>query len=53
MAPKMPLNLVQWNILRITFVTHIKHHIIPESNVEKSKLVTFYFFNHLRTAWMY
>lgn len=43
MASKMPLNLVQWNILRVTFVTHIKHHITPESNVENSKLVTFFF----------
>lgn len=52
MATKMPLNLVQWNMLRVTFVTHIKHNITPESNVEKSKVVTFCFFNHLRAAWM-
>lgn len=33
MAPKMMLNLAQWNILLAMLVTHIKHHGIPESDV--------------------
>lgn len=33
MAPKTMLNLAQWNTLLAVFVTHIKHHVFPESDV--------------------